>query len=72
MSDVTHQDHERIHADCPECDAEADRQAIYYGALFRAEAPYRESVALAREAIGSDRTGDLDADEMAAIQRELK
>jgi hypothetical protein len=68
-----HDSHERYHLEeCAACDAEFERQKAYHGALYRAEAPYRESVALAREAIGSDRAGDLDADEMAAIQRTLK
>lgn len=69
---MSHEDHERYRADCGKCQADLDAQAIYYGALYHAEAPYRESVGLAREAIDSQRSGDLDRDEMAATQRILK
>jgi len=69
-----HENHEeRYHLDeCSECRDEFDREAAWHGARFRAEAPYREGIALAREEIDSNRTGDLDADEMASIQRLLK
>jgi hypothetical protein len=69
---ATHESHERFHEDCGECVHEWNEQSAYYGALYRAEAPYRESIALAREEIDSQRTGDLDAHELALIQRRLK
>lgn len=68
---MPHDEHdERRDPECPECIAEYDAAAQFYGASYRAEAQRRESLALAR--------ADLDMpnasiDElMEAIQRELK
>jgi hypothetical protein len=71
MSDHDNHD-EEPDPDCANCEQEMRQEMAYWHGQWQAEAPIRESVALARADIGSSETGELTQDEMADVQRRLK